>query len=102
MPTFREDFSRGIRFYRITYRCTGSVQLDIKRFAWLPVCSRVRSSNSLHLSDPYRHCRTGPFAVRVDRATSDNGVDVIALSDRLVKAFDKDSSKPFGSLYRNG
>jgi hypothetical protein len=74
------------------------MQLDIKRFAWLPVRSRVRLSNSLHLPDPYRHCRTGSFAVRVDRATRDNGVDVVALSDRLVKAFDKDSCKPFGSL----
>jgi hypothetical protein len=57
-------------------------------------------SNSLNLHDPFRHCRTGSFAVRVDRATRDDGVDVVALSDRLVKAFDKDSSKPFGSIYR--
>ena len=78
------------------------MQLDIKRFAWLSVRSQVRLSNSLNLHDPFRHCRTGSFAVRVDRATRDDGVDVVALSDRLVKAFDKDSSKPFGSIYRKG
>jgi hypothetical protein len=78
------------------------VQLDIKRFAWLSIRYQVRLSDSLHLHDPFGHCRTGSFAVRVDRATRDNGVDVVALSDRPVKAFDKDSSKPFGSLYRNG